>query len=271
MNRNLRALSFFCFVFFACEEAIIVDVPSSEPRLVIDAVIGYSENNGDPFTIGQVKLTLTAPFFVEEVPLVENAMVQLIDESTGELFPLTQDEPGIFRSGFPDLVFDRDYTLEVIYEDEIYRATESLSRGTVIENVEQGDGFLFDEEDETEVIITFTDIPNERNTYLFSFDGSDFIVIDDEFIQDQQFTFSFFFEGLSVGEQLIVILLGIDDDFADYTEQVLVQSGESGGAGPFATPPATLRGNILNVSNSENYPFGYFAIGELDATIFIKQ
>ncbi|MGB5821290.1 MAG: hypothetical protein WBG90_17530 [Saonia sp.] len=270
MNKFLKFICFFCCAFFACEDVITVEVPDSEPRLVIDAVIGYNDNNGDPFTIGQVKLTLSAPFFDEEVPVVENALVRLIDESTGEVFTLAQDEPGVFRSGIPNLVFDRDYSLEVTYEGERYSATERLTNATKIENVVQGDGFLFDE-DETEIIITFTDIPDERNQYLFSFGTDDFLLLDDEFFQNEQITFSYFFENLSVGEQLIIVLLGADQSFADYIELVLQQSDESGGNGPFATPPATIRGNIVNVSNPENFPFGYFTLGELDATVFVAQ
>ena len=59
-------------------------------------------------------------------------------------------------------------------------------------------------------------------------------------------------------------MFGIDEKFANFTEQVLTQSGENGG-GPFAVPTATVRGNIINISNPDNFPFGYFAISEFDA------
>ncbi|MEM9076543.1 MAG: DUF4249 domain-containing protein [Bacteroidota bacterium] len=263
----MRKASLFLFlslIFFACEEVIDVDLPTSEPRLVVDALIGFNTSNGDPITVGEVRLTLTAPFFDEEVPPAENATVTITDEQTGEVFPLTENEPGVFSSGFPELQFDRDYTLTILYAGEIYTAVERMNPSPVIDNAVQGDGFLFDEEEETEVIITFTDIPGERNNYLFSFGFDNFLVIDDEFFQDSEITFSYFYENVDPGDLLPITLFGIDDEFATYTELVLTQSGEDGG-GPFAVPPATIKGNILNTTNSDNFPFGYFAISEFDA------
>ncbi|WP_435622672.1 DUF4249 domain-containing protein [Flagellimonas sp.] len=262
--RKASLLFAAAFIFFACEDVIDVDLSTSEPRLVIDALIGFNSRNGDPITVGQVKLTLTAPFFDEEVPPALNASVSIIDEETGEAFELGESEPGVFTIGFPELQFNRDYTLSITYEGEIYTATERLNASPVIDNAVQGDGFLFDEEEETEVIITFTDIPGERNNYLFSFGFDNFLVIEDEFFQDSEITFSYFYEDVEPGDLLPITLFGIDDEFATYAELVLTQSGEDGG-GPFATPPATIKGNIVNTTNSDNFPFGYFAISEFDA------
>ncbi|MEM8999912.1 MAG: DUF4249 family protein [Bacteroidota bacterium] len=269
VNTTLRNY-FFCLLLLflcSCEDVIDVDLPTSEPQLVIDALIGYNENSGDPLTIGQVRLTLTAPFLDEGVPPAEGASVEIIDEETGQAYPLIEDEPGVFFSGFPDLEFDRDYTLRVTYNNELFIATEQLNPSSTIDSVEQGDGFLFDEDSETEIIVTFTDIPNERNYYLFSFGFDNFLVTDDEFYQDNQLTFSYFYEDIVPGDDLVITLLGIDKQFADYTELVLTQSGENGGDGPFAPAPATVRGNILNTTNVDNFAFGYFAISEFDTVV----
>ena len=246
-----------------------MELTSSETRLVVDALIGYNENDGNPLTIGQVKLTLTANFFDQEVPTVEDAIVQIIDEETGEVFPLGEIEPGVFRSGFPALEFGREYTLEIIYQDEVYRATEQLEPTGQIENVEQGDGFFFDEEKETEVIVTFADIPNQRNYYLFAFGFDNYLVTDDEFYQDESLTFSYFYENVDPGDLLAITLLGIDRQFASYVDQALVQSSSADGG--FGVPPATVRGNVINTTNSSNFPFGYFAIGEFDIVPFTVE
>ncbi|UJH67633.1 DUF4249 family protein [Allomuricauda sp. SCSIO 65647] len=256
-------------VFFSCEDVIDVDLATVEPKLVIDALVGYNVNNGDPITIGQVRLTLTTDFFAEEVPPAENASVQIIDEETGDVYPLTENEPGIFRDGFPDLEFGRDYTLVVIYQGQTYRATEQLQPTGQIENVEQGDGFLFDEDEETEVIVTFVDIPDQRNYYLFAFGFDNYLVTDDEFYQDQSLTFSYFYEDIEPGDLLTITLLGIDKEFASYVDQALVQAGEDGGG--FGVPPATVRGNVLNNTEPDNFPFGYFAISEVDVELFTVQ
>ena len=268
----LKRLTVFVLValILSCEDVIQVDLPSSEPKLVIDALIGYNENNGEPITVGQVELTLTTPFFEEENPPAENATVSIIDEETGEIFQLFENEPGVFRTGFPDLQYGRTYTLVVLYEGETFTATEQLYPSPVIDNVEQGDGFLSDEDEETEVKVTFTDLPNEPNHYLFSFGFDNFLVIDDDFFQNEQLTFSYFYEDVDPGDLLTITLFGIDSRFADFAEQALTQSGENGG-GPFQTPPANVRGNIVNTTNIDNFPFGYFALSEFDVRILTVQ
>ncbi|MEX0314326.1 MAG: DUF4249 domain-containing protein, partial [Allomuricauda sp.] len=70
-------------ISISCEDAIGVELPTSDPKLVIDALLGYNENNGNPIISGEVKLTLTAPFFANEVPPARNASVSIIDEETG--------------------------------------------------------------------------------------------------------------------------------------------------------------------------------------------
>ncbi|MCL6273054.1 DUF4249 domain-containing protein [Muricauda sp. 2012CJ35-5] len=248
----------------SCEDVINPDLPTSDPQLVIDALLGYNANNGNPITAGQIKLTLTAPFLVNDVPAAVNAQVKLIDESTGQEYPLSESETGVFDLGMPTLQFGREYTLEVMYQGETYRATQQLVNGTVIDNLEQADGFLFDEEEETEVKVTFTDIPNQRNYYFFAFGFENFLVVDDEFFQNQQLTFSYFYEDINPGRLITVTLFGVDKDFANYAEQVLTQAGEEGNSGPFSVPVSNVRGNIINTTNPNHPPFGYFVLSEFN-------
>lgn len=258
------------FFLIACEEVVDLELPSSESRLAVDALIGYNENDGDPVTVGQVTLTLTAPFLDAENPSAENASVSIINESTGEISNLIENEPGVFRDGFPDLEFDIDYTLQVNYEGEIYRATERLMPTGEIISVAQGDGFLFDEENETEIIVSFDDIPNERNYYLFAFGFDNYLVTDDEFYENGGLTFSYFYEDIDEGDLLSISLLGINQRFASYVDQALVQSGEDGG-GPFQVPVGTVRGNIVNTTNPDNFPFGYFSLSEFDVELITVE
>ena len=273
MRHRAFLLLYSILLLLACEEVIQVDLDDAPPRLVIDAIIGYSENNGSPITIGQVQLSLSTPFFEEESPAALGATVSIINEDTGEVFPLEESDPGRFIDGFPALIPGTSYTLEVIFEGNTYRATEQLVGGTQIDNLEQGDGFLFDQESETEVKVTFTDFSDERNFYLFSFGFDNFLIIDDEFFPEQQITFSYFYEDLEPGDQLSITLLGADKEFADYVNVVLDQAGQSnnGSAGGFSTPPAEARGNIVNTTNAEQYPLGYFAISEFDIELLTIQ
>ena len=51
----------------------------------------------------------------------------------------------------------------------------------------------------------------------------------------------------------------------------LLNIAGGGGGNPFATPPATLRGNIVNQTNEANFPLGYFSLGEVDTAIYTVQ
>ena len=43
----------------------------------------------------------------------------------------------------------------------------------------------------------------------------------------------------------------------------ITELSDGGGNGPFNTVPFQLRGNIVNITNPENFPFGYFRISEV--------
>jgi hypothetical protein len=49
---------------------------------------------------------------------------------------------------------------------------------------------------------------------------------------------------------------------------ILLQQGSDDGGGPFETQPATVRGNCINITNPNNYPFGYFRLSEVDEVIY---
>ncbi|WP_431121642.1 DUF4249 family protein [Flagellimonas flava] len=267
-NRIFPLLVFLLNI--GCEDVMELDLPTHKPQLVIDALIGYNDTIGQSQSSGEVKLTLTTSFFEEIVP-AENATVSIVDMATMQSYTLIENEPGIFDSGFPELKFNREYMLQITFNGEIYTATEQLVKSTVIEKLEQDDGFLFDE-NETEVKVTFTDLPGERNYYLFAFGWNNYLVVEDEFFQDEQLTFSYFYEKLKPGKMISVSLFGVDQDFANYAEQLLDQSGEDmGSGGSFVVPPSALRGNIINQTNPENFAFGYFALGEFDTQLLTIQ
>ncbi len=260
-----------CFLLvLSCEEVIDPELPAAEPRLVIDAILGFNAGSEEDISLGQVTLTLTAPFLNAQITPATNAIVALIDERDGTVFPLIENEPGVFRDGLPALAFNTDYTLQVTYNNEVYTATERLVKAGTIENVIQGDDFLFDEDSETEVVITFADVPNERNSYLFSFGFDNFLVTDDEFYQDSGLTFSFFYEDVEPGDLLSITLLGIDAEFASFVDQTLMQSGNNAN-GLFSVPNSNVRGNIVNRTNPANFAFGYFSISEFDVAFLTVE
>ena len=159
-------------------------------------------------------------------------------------------------------------------ENEQFFATTTYVKSVPIDSLEQGNETLFSG-DETEVIVTFTDPGESNDFYLLDLDFGEFLVTEDEFYQGQTFVFSYFYDNelaINTSSVVNISLLGVDEQFYNYMNQIIVQSG--GDQGPFQTPAATVRGNIINVTGidndevvdnverSDNFALGYFAIVE---------
>ena len=243
----------------SCEEVIEVDLNTSEPRLVIEANINLLEDGTSSST---VKLTTTAPFFDNEIPFVLDAIVT-ITTSTGEVYGFDYLENGMYQS---DLIpqFGINYTLEIIYEGETYTATQQLNSTVPIEFVEQRNdgGFLGDE---IEIKAFFTDPEGEENYYFFEAISDKGTVLDtyeDVFFDGNQIFGLYSVEDLEINDEIIFKLYGVDRQFYNFMF-ILLQQGSDESGGPFETQPATVRGNIINNSNSDNFPLGYFRVSEM--------
>ncbi|MBX2827605.1 MAG: DUF4249 domain-containing protein [Flavobacteriaceae bacterium] len=271
------------FVFTACEDVVEIDVPEEEPRLVIDALVRVDRSQ--PLTEVRVVVSETSSFF-DAIPPATLQQITLSNldnpptgPGTGVLDPI---EPGVYSKFFSteEIVRDR-WLLQIDYEDKIFIANAQFNPAVPIDNVVQGDGTIFDEDD-TEVVVTFTDAPERDDFYLFDFDFGNFLATEDEFYQGQTFEFSYFYdEDLDVGEEAEISILGIDEEFFNYMTTLVEQS--EGDFGPFETPVVTVRGNFINVTDIDNdgtfnnvedpnnFALGYFAIAEEFKATFTVQ
>ncbi len=250
-------------ISLSCEDVIEVDVPTGEPRLVIDASFEYYRNENPTTIEGGVKLTLSAPFFDNEVPTVSDATVFITNLNDNSIITFSESsEPGLFTPDTIEFVpeFDTSYQLTVVYDNETYIATAQLIPTVPIDDIIQGDGTLFDG-DETEIIVFFTDNGNRDDFYLFDFDFNLFLPSEDRFYQGQAFNFSYFYEDMVAGQDVTIKILGIDKRYFEYSDLLIQQSDQEGG-NPFQTPPSVLRGNIINITDQDNYPLGYFNLSE---------
>ena len=126
-----------------------------------------------------------------------------------------------------------------------------------------------------EVKYFFQDNGSEDNYYLLGVKNPnkqipEFGVVSDEFFQGN---LMFGFYGSSETESGITLKLsvqGITFGYYNYMN-ILTTIAGSGTGNPFATPPATLRGNIINQTNSDNFPLGYFHLSEIDEIDYLVQ
>ncbi len=263
-----------CYIFLllmtllvSCQDTIEVDLPPTQERLVIDAVMRIPDT--DTFLVeAYLKLSKTTDYYADSIPKVNDALVSLT--TSNQTYTLQAEENGFYSTVLPRKELTQGpVSLAIEYEEEFYSATTQFVNAVPIDQVEQGDGSLF-AGDETEVIITYTDAPNQTNYYLFDLDKGQYLTSEDTFYQNQQFSFSFFYEDLKPNDTLNIELLGVNKAFSDFMTVTINQSGQASG-NPFVPAPSVIRGNIVNETNDAHYPIGYFSISQVyTASIIIE-
>ena len=104
-----------------------------------------------------------------------------------------------------------------------------------------------------------------NNYYLFDFSNDLFVPIEDRFFNGSTYNFSFFYQQdeIELPSEVIIKMSGVTKEYLTYFNVLISQSGQQAG-GPFETIPSSLLGNIVNTTNNENFPLGYFHISETD-------
>lgn len=253
-------------LFSNCEKVVDIDVPTIEPKLIIDASFEVLFN-ATPVTANVVvKLKLSTDYFDETIPTVSDAIVFLtntIDSSVINFSDVNLN--GNFTPIINFIPKDAiEYELTVIYKSEIYKGTATKVKSTQIDNAMQGDETLFSGK-EIEIKVAFKDNVDTENYYLFNFTNNLFLPLEDRFFNGTNYNFSFFYQEdeIEVPTNVTVTMSGITKDYFTYFRILQNQSGTSGG-GPFQSVPSSLLGNVINTTNEANFPLGYFHISETD-------
>lgn len=279
--KYIRIVSIAIFlVLTSCTEVISVEVPSQEPRLVIEASLDWEKGtSGNEQTI---KLSLSSAYFdkTTDIKHVKGASVKVTNNNDGTVFVFNDQNNGKYTTTTFVPVLNNSYTLEIIYEGETYTGKETLLPLTGINKVEQSllggiDPELIDVE------VFFDDPVEQENYYLVTFfEKGDIIPFldatsdefrngntisdviekrEDEDINQQPF---------EKGDIIDIKLLSISKTYHEYISLIISQSQSNN---PFGAVPVTIKGNCINTTTKENSPFGYFRVTELDkATYTVK-
>ena len=135
---------------------------------------------------------------------------------------------------------------------------------TSLEDVEQSTGGGF-AGDEIELKVYYTDPAETKDYYLFRFIHQDLSIqiYEDEFTNGNR-TFAYFSdEDIKSGDEVRFEVQGISRRFYEYMFILRSQAGTGGG--PFQTQPTTVRGNLINLTNPQNFALGYFRVSESDS------
>lgn len=260
-------------IFFnSCEDVVNISLNTDNPRLVIDASINWQKGTTGNNQV--IKLSTTTDFYTNVIPVVSGATV-LIKNSSNVIFNFTETpDTGIYLCSNFIPVIDETYTLTIINNGQTYTASETLKSVASITSVTQeiqtglGNDFL-------KLKTFFNDPAGVDNYYLYKYKFSnnlkpEYSLDDDLFFQGNTFFSLVLEEDTTPGEQVEITHYGISQTYYNYMSILLSVAGSSGG-GPFQTPPATVKGNIKNETNFENYPLGYFRVSEADTKNYTIQ
>jgi Domain of unknown function (DUF4249) len=270
-SKNLKIVVSLLLVslsLFSCEDVIQADLTTGEARIVIDAEILWQK--GTDGSVQTIKISRMTGYYSPETPKVSGAQVY-VENSGGNQFVFAETAAGVYTctNFVPEL--NGSYTLHVAADGEVYTATETLvpvPEITALEQLEDG-GFSGDE---TEVAIYYNDTPNQANYYLISFLSPtvpypDYELSDDNLSDGNEMKADFSDEDLKPGDTLEITLRGISHQFYNYMNLILQAADSS----PFDTPPANIKGNIINQNSNASPALGYFRICESDYRSYVVE
>lgn len=252
-------------LFFSCEDLIDVTLDTAPPKLVVFASIEWQKG-----TLGnnqKVKLTTTTAYFNTVIPTVSGATVFITNsENTKFNFIETPNTGEYLCADFVPKI-DETYTLTVLANGETFTATETLKSVAPITEITQRNDAGFTG-DNIEIKTFFNDPEKVDNYYVFKTKSNispipSYNIFDDNFTQGNENFRIFSDDDIKTGDNVDITLFGISKRYFEYMRKLTAIAGSSSG-GPFATPSATVRGNILNKTNSKNFALGYFNVSETD-------
>jgi hypothetical protein len=270
MKKVTLLIVFLISIFFtSCEEVVDVDLETAPPKLVIEAAINW--HKGTTGTQQTIKLTTTTGYFENVVPTVSGATIFIVN-STGQRFNFVEvPKTGRYVCTNFKPVIDEQYTLTVISKGITYTASETMKSVAPITRLEQNDEGGFTGKD-IEVRAFYNDPADVNNYYLYKYEysnkvTSNYYVDEDKFFQGNEFFSLSDDDELKIGDKISITHYGISKQYYNYMS-ILVSIAGSNSGGPFQSPPATVKGNIINTTDKSNYPLGYFSLSETDSRTY---
>jgi hypothetical protein len=260
-------------VFFnSCQDVVNVDLNTAPPKLVVEASINWQKE-----TLGngqKIKLTTTSDYYSTTIPKVSGATV-FVKNSSNSIFDFIEkpNTGEYFCTTFVP-VLNETYTLTIISNGQTYTATEILKPVVEITKIVQNNLGGFDGKT-IEIKAYFNDPANEDNFYFYRYAYqnpllNNYYVGEDTFFQGNEFFSISQNDELKTGDKIMISHTGISKTFFNYMNVLISIAGSSNGA-PFQSPAATVRGNIINTTDFNNYALGYFSLGEVETKNYVVQ
>lgn len=261
-------LSLSILTLISCEEVIDLDLPSKEPRLVVEANIDYSPASDLPQDF-EFKLTKSAPFYDAQIQPATNAKVFIEHNEFGIINFEEEGEAGIYKGkNIPLIQPYEELTLHIEYNGEIYKAKEKyIPNNPSSLYISQSKRALFGEE-YYEVVLNFKDSiddsidENSLNYYLVERKRNDtksqIHIQNNELSKGNTLQSIYLDEDSAVNDTISFNHYRISKNYFHYL-RMIIESMNNGG-GPFQVPVGKIKGNVLNITNPDKPALGYFRV-----------
>lgn len=264
---NILLLLLTISLLTSCEDVIDVDLNTSPSKLVIEASIDWEKGTDGSQQI--IKLKTTTSYYSTTLPVVSGATI-FVTNSTDDVFNFIETSTlgnYVCENFVPEI--NEIYTLNINNNGELYTATEKLySVPSIAGNIEQNNEGGSNS-DVIEVKFFYQDDGSEDNFYMNGFESQrtpfpEYSTVSDKLFQGNQMYGVFHNENTVIGDAIDIKLYGISNRYYNYMFKLL-EAADGGGIS------STIRGNIINQTNSTNYALGYFRLSEVDAVLFEVQ
>lgn len=263
----MKNLLFIAILFIvSCEKVVIIQLPPEQNLLVIEGFISDVEEEQ------KIRLTRSNSFLGPQVVAIENAVVT-VDIRNQNTLTFTHSSNGYYNSPAPFAgLRGQEYRTTIVLEEgELIRSDWSkMSVRAEIELLSSDD---FEENDldnpsQTKTIyfprVTARDSADVENYYRWVLhrNGTRMTTPESITLQSDRFFDGNFIPNLfdqfeyAAGDEMKVELVSIEKDLFDYLSLLKSQITTFGGAA--STTPASVEGNIRNLSNPNETVLGYF-------------
>ena len=272
--KNIYYLSFiiWSFLLVSCEEVITLDLDTAAPKLVIEAAITWKK--GSAGNVQKIKLSTTTSFYSTTPNVAKGAIVSVQNSKNQKFNFVEAPNTGEYRCSNFVPVIGETYRLTIQYNGDTYTAEEIMQPVAEITKVMQNNNGGFGG-NSIELKAHYVDPAVVKNFYLYRFTyatqvTSNFYTDEDVFFNGNEFFSISQNYDIKPGDKVEINHYGISRTYFNYISVLVSIAGNSGG-GPFQSPPATVRGNVINTTKKDNFPLGYFSLSEYDSVNYIVK
>lgn len=255
---------------WSCQEIIELELPNTDPQIVIEGEVTYwefqPENNQ-----ARVKVATSGNYYnTEAFAPVTDADVQIEDLTNSQTYDLLpqEDDPGIYLNNTIPLDSGNTYRLTVSYEGNTYNAEGSVLPVAELDSftykyrqntplLEPGYYFFFSGRTPKERGINYYRFKIFENDSLYNEPG-DYLIQSDEFLQAKIDTLQLSNYSFDLTDTVRIEMYSLNRDVFEYYNQLVELLFNDGGL--FSSPPRNPDTNIINVTNPNDPPLGFFQV-----------